>query len=56
MNEQDYINVSDLRTWRCISALMGWLTSSEAETKLKILIWPEISRLEKLVDKDFTHE
>ena len=50
MTEQEYIDTSDLRSWRMIQTLLSWVSPNDTAKKIIKLCYQETQRLEQIVE------
>lgn len=56
MTEQEYIDVTDLRSYRCALSALNWAQPSIELDVIRGLVYKEINRLEPITDKLVTTE
>ena len=51
MNEAEYIDLTDLRSYRTVISVLHWVQPSAAQTEILRLVYAEITRLEPKIEE-----
>jgi hypothetical protein len=51
MKEIEYIDATDLRSYRSMTSILNWVQPSAAQKEILMLVYAEITRLEPKVEE-----